>query len=117
MQSKNSAVFQSATLVAASAGIISLEMMIVGGILSVLLLGAGARIVIGLLGDDSGAEVSKVEALYSALNDIKTTAGSGAPGTELSEAVIAAGSVPGNMTVHDNAIQNQWGGGYALTST
>src|SRR5260364_188407 len=117
MQSKNSAVFQSATPVAASAGIISLEMMIVVGILIVLLLGAGARIVIALLANDNAAEMSNVQALYSALKDIKTTAGYGAPGTELSEAVIAAGSVPGNMTVHDNAIQNQWGGVYALTST
>src|SRR5260364_386542 len=105
MQSKNSAVFQSATPVAASAGIISLEMMIVVGI------------VIASLANDNAAEMSNVQALYSALKDIKTTAGYGAPGTELSEAVIAAGSVPGNMTVHDNAIQNQWGGVYALTST
>src|SRR5260363_342638 len=97
--------------------IISLEMMIVVGILIVLLIGAGARIVIALLANDNAAEMSNVQALYSALKDIKTTAGYGAPGTELSEAVIAAGSVPGNMTVHDNAIQNQWGGVYALTST
>src|SRR5260363_105479 len=117
MQSKNSAVFQSATPVAASAGIISLEMMIVDGILIVLRLDAGARIVLALLADDNADEMSNVQALNSAPNDIKTTAGYGAPGTEVSEAVIAAGSVPGNMMVHDNAMQNQWGGVYALTST
>src|SRR5260364_228050 len=117
MQSKNSAVFQSATPVAASAGIISLGMMIAVGILIDLLLGAGARIVIALLANDNAAEMSNVQALCSALKDIKTTAGYGAPGTELSEAVIAAVIAPGIMTVHNNACYYPWWGVYPLTST
>jgi type II secretory pathway pseudopilin PulG len=99
------------------AGVLSIEMIIVLGIVALILLGVGGRIAVSFLSNDNTSELSNLTAIYSAIKDTKTTVGYGAAGTDLSATVIAGGHLPSNISVAGAAISNQFGGTYTLTST
>ncbi len=99
------------------AGVLSIEMIIVLGIVALILLGVGGRIAVSFLSNDNTSELSNLTAIYSAIKDTKTTVGYGAAGTDLSATVIAGGHLPSNISVNGAVISNQFGGTYVLTST
>lgn len=98
-------------------GVISIEAIVVIAIILVLLVWGGARIGQLFLSTDNTTESGNVQALYGAIREIKTSAGYGAAGTDLSPVLIAMGKVPGNMEVAGNQIKNTWGQPYSLLST
>ncbi|HDR8910587.1 type 4 pilus major pilin [Burkholderia multivorans] len=98
-------------------GIISIEAIVVIAIILVLLVWGGSRIGQLFLGTDNTTEGGNVQSLYGAIREIKTAAGYGAAGTDLSATLIAMGKVPGNMAVNGGQILNNWGQAYAIKST
>jgi type II secretory pathway pseudopilin PulG len=99
------------------AGVLSIEMIIVLGIVALILLGVGGRIAVSFLSNDNTSELSNLTAIYSAIKDTKTTVGYGAAGTDLSATIIAGGHLPSNIAVSGTTISNQFGGTYVLKST
>jgi len=99
------------------AGVLSIEMIVVLGIVILILLGVAGRIAVAYLSNDNTAELTNISAIYGVIKDTKTTVGYGAAGTDLSATVIATGKLPTNIAVSGNTITNQFGGTYTLTST
>ncbi|MBN3815208.1 pilus assembly protein PilX [Paraburkholderia sp. Se-20369] len=110
-------VVKTAGRLARQAGVLSIEMIIVLGIVALILLGVGGRIAISFLSNDNTSELANLTSIYSAIKDTKTTVGYGAAGTDLSATVIAGGHLPSNISVSGSTIFNQFGGTYVLTST
>ncbi|NLP65486.1 type 4 pilus major pilin [Paraburkholderia sacchari] len=108
---------KSGARLARQAGVLSIEMIIVLGIVALILLGVAGRVAVSFLSNDNTAELSNITAIYTAIKDTKTTVGYGAAGTDLSAVVVAGGKLPSNIAVNGNAISNQFGGTYTLTST
>ncbi|MCS6496760.1 hypothetical protein NX905_21180 [Burkholderia thailandensis] len=98
-------------------GVISIEAIVVIAIILVLLVWGGSRIGQLFLGTDNTTEGGNVQSLYGAIREIKTSAGYGTPGTDLSATLIAMGKVPGNMAVSGGQIMNNWGQAYTIKST
>lgn len=116
IQQQKPALKQSARL-ARQAGVLSIEMIIVLGIVALILLGVAGRVAVSFLSNDNTAELSNITAIYTAVKDTKTTVGYGTSGTDLSSVVIAAGKLPSNIPVNGTTISNQFGGTYTLKST
>lgn len=113
----NNSRMKAAGRLARQAGVLSIEMIIVLGIVALILLGVGGRIAVSFLSNDNTSELSNLTSIYSAIKDTKTTVGYGAAGTDLSATIIAGGHLPTNIAVSGTTISNQFGGTYTLTST
>lgn len=98
-------------------GVISIEAIVVIAVILILLVWGGARITQLYLGTDNTTEGGNVQSLYGAIRELKTTAGYGTNGTELSSLLISMGKVPGNMPISGNQIMNTWGQAYTIQST
>jgi type II secretory pathway pseudopilin PulG len=99
------------------AGVLSIEMIVVLGLVILILLGVGARIATSYLSNDNASELANLTAIYGVIKDTKTTVGYGTAGTDLSASVIATGKLPTNIAIVGSTITNQFGGTYVLTST
>ncbi|MGP8437811.1 type 4 pilus major pilin [Paraburkholderia fungorum] len=115
-QTKKISVLKAGKL-ARQAGVLSIEMIIVLGIVALLLLGVAGRIAVSFVSNDNTAEMSNLTAIYSAVKDTKTTVGYGTAGTDLSSVVISGGKLPSNIPVNGTTISNQFGGTYIIKST
>ncbi|APA90307.2 hypothetical protein BJG93_34520 (plasmid) [Paraburkholderia sprentiae WSM5005] len=109
--------FKSGARLARQAGVLSIEMIIVLGIIALILLGVAGRVAVSFLSSDNTAEMSNITAIYTAIKDTKTTVGYGTSGTDLSSVIIAGGKLPSNIPVNGTTISNQFGGNYTLKST
>jgi type II secretory pathway pseudopilin PulG len=109
--------FRQAAALARQHGVISIEAIVVIAVILVLLVWGGARITQLYLGTDNTTEAGNVQSLYGAIREVKTTAGYGTNGTDLSGLLIAMGKVPGNMPISGTQIMNTWGQPYAILST
>ncbi|CAB3755880.1 type 4 pilus major pilin [Paraburkholderia humisilvae] len=98
-------------------GVISIEAIVVIAIILVLLVWGGSRIGQLYLGTDNTTEGGNIQSLYGAIREIKTSAGYGSSGTDLSPTLIAMGKVPGNMAISGAQIMNNWGQPYDIKST
>lgn len=108
---------RSAPELSKQAGVLSIEMIVVLGIVILILLGVAGRIAVAYLSNDNTAELTNISAIYGVIKDTKTTVGYGTSGTDLSATVIATGKLPTNIAVSGNTITNQFGGTYVMTST
>lgn len=66
---------------------------------------------------DNARELENVSSLVTNVRNLKTVSGYGASSANLVPQLIAAGAVPGTMTISGTTIINTWGGSVTIVST
>lgn len=99
------------------AGFVSIEVIIV--LVVVIVLAGIAMSKSDILTNNSAAneEIGNIQAIVTASKNLKTTAGYGTAGTDLTSQLLTQGDLPKNISVVGGVMQNPSGGTYVVLST